>query len=313
MLIKFVSYLALRALAFHIIFFLDSILFSWSYKTMRHLILIILVLFCVLTFSTSCSTTTATNTQSEPTEDLKTSHDLFEPAVDLKTPQNFYEPTEDVEEPQVLYNSDFYVEIYKVEELSDDFLLQEGQEPLVFYSDDIESDVNDIKSNYYFSIGFYGYNGPANPLIEEEIRSLCIDKKAAIGVYTFEETDTRTGAYNSYSIKRYDYYAYIFVPMDDNLIDYFYRVGISVYDLSSSKKLATKRNTGAVVDTVYYNSPAYFSSLFKDDVITEVNGISIINANHLNSLLDSYDSTQEIEITYYRDGVPYKTSLTPLY
>lgn len=286
-LIKFVSYLALKALAFHIIFFLDSILFSWSYKAMRHLILIILVLFCVLTFSTSCSTITATSTQSETRED--------------------------VEEPQVFYDSKYYEEIYTVKDLPEDCLLQEGQEPLVFYSDDIESDVNDIKSNYYFSIGFYGYNGPANPLIEEEIRSLCIDKKAAIGVYTFEETDTRTGAYNSYSIKRYDYYAYIFVPMDDNLIDYFYRVGISVYDLSSSKKLATKRNTGAVVDTVYYNSPAYFSSLFKGDVITEVNGISIINANHLNSLLDSYDSTQEIEITYYRDGVPYKTSLTPLY
>ena len=287
MLFKIVSYLALRALAFHKIFFLDSILFSWSDKAMKQLILFILVLFCFLSFSTSCSTTTATNTQSEPTEDL--------------------------EEPQVLYNSDFYEEIYNVEKLSEDFLLQEGQEPLVFYSDDIDSDINDIKSNYYFSIGFYGYNGPANPLIEEEIRSLCIDKKAAIGVYTFEEADTRTGAYNSYSIKRYDYYGYLFVPMNLDLIAYFYRVGISAYDLEASDKITTKRNTGAVVDTIYYNSPAYFSSLFKGDVITEVNGISITNAGQLKTLLDSYDSTQEIEITYYRDGVSYKTSLTPLY
>ena len=287
MLFKIVSYLALRALAFHKIFFLDSILFSWSDKAMKQLILFILVLFCFLSFSTSCSTTTATNTQSEPTEDL--------------------------EEPQVLYNSDFYEEIYNVEKLSEDFLLQEGQEPLVFYSDDIDSDINDIKSNYYFSIGFYGYNGPANPLIEEEIRSLCIDKKAAIGDYTFEEADTRTGAYNSYSIKRYDYYGYLFVPMNLDLIAYFYRVGISAYDLEASDKITTKRNTGAVVDTIYYNSPAYFSSLFKGDVITEVNGISITNAGQLKTLLDSYDSTQEIEITYYRDGVSYKTSLTPLY
>lgn len=286
-LIKFVSYLALKALAFHIIFFLDSILFSWSYKTMRHLILIILVLFCVLTFSTSCSTTTATNTQSETRED--------------------------VEEPQVFYDSKYYEEIYTVKDLPEDCFLQKGQEPQIFYSDDIASEVNELLSNYYIILGLYGYNGPANPLIEEVIRSLCIDKKAAIGVYTFEEADTRTGAYNSYSIKRYDYYGYLFVPMNLDLIAYFYRVGISAYDLEASDKITTKRNTGAVVDTIYYNSPAYFSSLFKGDVITEVNGISITNAGQLKTLLDSYDSTQEIEITYYRDGVSYKTSLTPLY
>ena len=254
---------------------------------MRHLILIILVLFCVLTFSTSCSTITATSTQSETRED--------------------------VEEPQVFYDSKYYEEIYTVEDLPEDCLLQEGQEPEVFYSDDIDSDINELKSNYYFIIGSYGYNGPINPLIEEEIRSLCKDKKASIGVYTFKETDTRTGVNNSYSIKRFDHYAYIFVPMNYDLINYYYRIGILTYDLSASKKIATKRNTGAVVDVVYYNSPAYFSSLFKGDVITEVNGITITNADQLKTLLDSYDSTQEIEITYYRDGVPYKTSLTPLY
>lgn len=280
---------------------------------MRHLILIILVLFCFLTFSTSCSTITATNTQSEPTEDVEASPVLYEPTEDVETPQVLYEHTEDVEAPQILYDSKFYEELYAVEELPEDCLLQEGQEPIVFYSDDIESDINELRSSYYFIIGSYGYNGPANPLIEEEIRSLCIDKKAAIGVYSFEETDTRTGINNSYSIKRYDYYGYLFVPMNLDLIAYNYRIGIMAYDLSASKKLATKRNTGAVIGIIYYDSPAYYSDLFKGDVITEVNGITITNADQLNSLLDSYDSTQEIEITYYRDGVSHKTSLTPLY
>lgn len=280
---------------------------------MRHLILIILVLFCFLTFSTSCSTITATNTQSEPTEDVEASPVLYEPTEDVETPQVLYEHTEDVEAPQVLYDSKFYEELYAVEELPEDCLLQEGQEPIVFYSDDIESDINKLRSSYYFIIGSYGYNGPANPLIEELFRSLCIDKKAAIGVYSFEETDTRTGAYNSYSIKRYDYYGYLFVPMNLDMIAYNYRIGIMAYDLSASKKLATKRNTGAVIGIIYYDSPAYYSDLFKGDVITEVNGITITNADQLNSLLDSYDSTQEIEITYYRDGVSHKTSLTPLY
>lgn len=280
---------------------------------MKHIILIILVLFCILTFSTSCSTITATNTQSKPTEDVESSPVLYEPTEDVETPQVLYEPTEDVKIPQVLYDSKFYEELYAVEELPEDCLLQEGQEPIVFYSDDIESDINELRSSYYFIIGSYGYNGPANPLIEELFRSLCIDKKAAIGVYSFEETDTRTGAYNSYSIKRYDYYGYLFVPMNLDLIAYNYRIGIMAYDLSASNKLATKRNTGAVIGIIYYGSPAYYSDLFKGDVITEVNGITITNADQLNLLLDSYDSTQEIEITYYRDGVSHKTSLTPLY
>ena len=254
---------------------------------MKQWILFILVLFCFLSFSTSCSTTTTANTQSEPIKE--------------------------VEEPQVLYNSDFYDALINADNLSEDCFLQKGQEPQIFYSDDIASEVNELLSNYYIILGLYGYNGPANPLIEEEIRSLCIDKKAAIGVYTFEEADTRTGVNNPYSIRRYNYYAYIFVPMDDNLIDYFYRVGILAYDLEASDKITTKRNTGAIVGTIYYNSPAYFSSLFKGDVITEINGITITNADQLKTLLNSYDSTQEIEITYYPDGVPYKTSLTPLY
>ena len=103
------------------------------------------------------------------------------------------------------------------------------------------------------------------------------------------------------------------MPFINNLISYCYRVGISAYDLSASEKIATKRNTGAVVSIIYYDSPAYYSDLFKGDVITEVNGISITNADQLNSLLDTFDSTQEIEITYYRDGDSHKTSITPLY
>lgn len=246
---------------------------------MRHLILFVIFLLC---FFTGCSTTTTTTTQAEPIED--------------------------VVEPQVLYNSKFYDELYNVEELSEDYLLQEGQEPQIIFSTDIASDINEIQSNYYFGIGFYGYNGPANLSFEEEVRELCIDKRASVCVYTYEES-TRTG----FSIPRYDYFAHFFVPMNDDLIEYFYRVGIQAYDLSASEKVSTKRNTGAVVGIIYYNSPAYFSDLFKGDIITEVNGTSITSAKQLHSLLDTFDSTQEIEITYYRDGVPYKTSLTPLY
>lgn len=254
---------------------------------MRQLILIVIVLLC---FFTGCSTTTNTST------------------TDIQA-----EVKEEASQSPVSYNLDFYDAMINEDNLSEDCFLQKGQEPQIFYSYDIASDVNELLSNYYLLLGSYGYNGPANPMLEEELRELCIDKKAAIGVYTYEETGALTGISNSYSIKRYNYFAYILVPMDENLIDYFYRVGILASDLEASDKITTKRNTGAIISTIFYNSPAYFSNLFKGDVITEVNGISITNGSQLLSLLDSYDSSQEIEITYYRDGVPYKTSLTPLY
>lgn len=204
-------------------------------------------------------------------------------------------------------------------ELPEECYLQEGEEPKIYYSNDILSDLDYLKSNYYYALGYASYNGPSDSSLDKKVRDFCIQKKAPIGIYNYEYTDTRTGFssnlyyVNSYSIKRYDYTIMIFAPMPDFMIYYYMRIGLSCSDLTQSDKMNAKRNTGAVVNTVYNDSPAYFSSLFKGDVITEVNGISITNADQLNSLLDSYDSTQEIEITYYRDGISNKTSLTPLY
>ena len=212
----------------------------------------------------------------------------------------------------------FYTQSFS-EELPEECYLQEGEEPKIYYSENIMEDLNYLQSSYYYALGYSSYNGPADSSLEKEVRNLCLIKRAPIGIYNYEYTDTRTGIISSqyyissYSIERYDYTIIVFAPMPDFMIYHYMRIGLACSNLNQSDKANTKRNTGAVVKTVFYDSPAYYSDLFKGDVITEVNGITITNADQLNSLLDSYDSTQEIEITYYRDGVSHKTSLTPLY
>ncbi|MDD7254412.1 PDZ domain-containing protein [Bullifex porci] len=212
----------------------------------------------------------------------------------------------------------FYTQSFS-EELPEECYLQEGEEPKIYYSENIMEDLNYLQSNYYYALGYSSYNGPADSSLEKEVRKLCLIKRAPIGIYNYEYTDTRTGItsnqyyISSYSIKRYDYTIIVFAPMPDFMIYHYMRIGLACSNLNQSDKANTKRNTGAVIKTVFYDSPAYYSDLFKGDVITEVNGITITNADQLNLLLDSYDSTQEIEITYYRDGVSHKTSLTPLY
>ena len=215
--------------------------------------------------------------------------------------------------------SDFYEEWLTPAQVTEDCLLKDGEEPKVYYSTDLDSDIYYLRSNYYWVLGYSGYNGPGDSDLSSQVKELCLEKRAPIGLYTYEYTDTRSGVtgygkyISSYSIKRYDYSIYLFVPMPDNLMAYFARIGLSYSDMNSSERLAQHRNTGASVLTVFEESPAYYANLSRGDVIIAVNGQDVVNSKSLDSIFDSCSSSEDVVITFLRSGIEHTTTLRPLY
>lgn len=204
--------------------------------------------------------------------------------------------------------SSFYESWIPSEYIPSECFLQEGEDPQIYYSSDIYSDIYFLRSNYYIILGNSSYNGPAEDSVESEIESLCRETGAKIALYTAQYTDTRTGVtgYNgyisSYAIKRYDYDILLFVPMPYEMIVNYAKIGLAYNDLSSSERLSAHQNTGAVIDVVFEKSPAFYANLAPGDIITEVNGETIYDSDSLDTAFDSLSNEKEAVIKYIRDG-----------
>ena len=172
---------------------------------------------------------------------------------------------------------DFYNSNYKDGELSSECYLQEGEEPQVYYSSNIMNDINFMKSNGYQILGYSSFNGPAQgDELKEHVENMCKLKKAKVGLYNFDYTDTRYGwtQYGSYSIQRYDYTVVLFVTLPVAYIQN-QRTGFEVIDLTQESRTSLQRNTGAVIDVVYNKSNAFYANVIRNDVLIEINGIPI--------------------------------------
>lgn len=214
---------------------------------------------------------------------------------------------------------DFYEEMLPAEYIDPESYLPEGEEPSVYYSSDIASDIYFLRSNYYWILGSASYNGPNDSSLPSEIASLCKEKGARIGLYTSQYTDTRHGiisssySISSYSIDRYDYLVVLFVPMSLDDILYCSRVGLSTRDLETSDRISLGQNTGAYVSIVYQDSPAFYANLAPGDIITEANGVTIYDSASLDNIFNSLTSEDTIELKYVRNGIERECSFAPLF
>lgn len=228
----------------------------------------------------------------------------------------------------------FYTEVQTIESISEECRLAENEEPKVFYSDDIQSDLYFVRSNYFQVIGYSTWNGPdengagGEDCLQDEIVSFCKEKSAKVAIYSEKYTDTRNEIYsipltnnhyysdsngymhsysttsfmtNSYSVNRYDYDVYFFVPYSQPYIK-APKIGIEFRNLDSADRIKFQRNTGVLVDVVYENSPAFFANLSRGDMIIEINGENILNGESYNSVSSKLSANDSVEIKYIRNG-----------
>ena len=229
--------------------------------------------------------------------------------------------------------SDFYVPLFDAKMDKNLITLKQGEEPKILYSDNIENDYLEILSNHYACIGYTSVNGPEQSQSEfvNKIKQQCLENKAILAIYNRNYTDTRngtisipgqqttthsgsiygSGGYGSYtgtsrtttmnnynySVRRYDYLVYYFVPINSKL-----KFGISHEDLNNESRQKYQRNTGAFVYVVYKNTPAFYANILRGDIIIRVNQYIINSANDLTNVLDKYKSGDTIEVELLRNN-----------
>ena len=66
--------------------------------------------------------------------------------------------------------------------------------------------------------------------------------------------------------------------------------------------MAVRRNTGAYISLVYEKSPAFYANLAKGDVIIEINGTEILDANSINAATIFLTAGSPVTIRYLRYG-----------
>ena len=194
--------------------------------------------------------------------------------------------------------SKFYTPWHEDNYFPENAFLKDGEKPQIIKASDLNSKFREISSNWYWCIGSSGFNSAQ--LSEKEtyksLRKLALAQKAKIVLWAKNYTNTDINSYafasfNSFanasfysnqatafagtsSVKKYDYFAYLFIPIPDENKS-VYTPGFSVSDLTQKDRELHKQNTGVKVSIVFKNTIAYYANITHGDIITEINGKEI--------------------------------------
>jgi len=203
--------------------------------------------------------------------------------------------------------SRWYESWIDINKYSNVITLREGEEPRIIRSSNIDNDFFEIRSDHYTCIGDTGFNGP-DQNITNDIKRQCRQNGATIALYSVNYTDTRYGSSyykgsgGTYSIRRYDYQVYYFVPL---LYTFQLIFGIDGIDLSNKLRQEIGRNTGVYVNIVYKDTPAFYTNILRGDVIIRINNYMINNYKDFLDIYDSFYTSKEVEVEYVRKSQTY--------
>lgn len=219
--------------------------------------------------------------------------------------------------------------------LPEDCFLQEGEDPQIIVSDDLESDMYALQAERYVAIGMAAYYGERDSLYGS-IEAFCRKKGAVKAIYSQMYSDSKettvsstssntyffpyintasTYSYTSYYTFEIDYYDHIlilFARLSEELAALYEFPGIICIDLDNNMKLDAKQNTGAYVSVVFNDTAAAKANIFKGDVITQVNSQPVMGADDyyskISTLLERGESM--VDLTYWRNGEKETVSLS---
>ena len=73
------------------------------------------------------------------------------------------------------------------------------------------------------------------------------------------------------------------------------------FEPADALKLGLDRVQGALVETVYPETPAAAAGMHGDDVVLQVDGVPIRNENHLINLITALPAGQKVRLRVWRD------------
>lgn len=197
-------------------------------------------------------------------------------------------------------------------------LIGPNEEPQVFVSSSLDRDIKILRSKRYIVVGYSSFNGGY-----EDIKNAAAQAKrigATVVLTNSEYTNTQSstsalllpnnqttyhsgsvygsGAYGGYSgtsttygttavpytthQRRYDQVAVYLVKSTQKI-----RFGVSVNDLPPDMRAELERNTGALIDIVIEDTPAFYSNVMAGDVLVSIDGQLVKNGQHALELMRS--------------------------
>ena len=224
--------------------------------------------------------------------------------------------------------TEFYEPFISPAEIPASSRLGEGK-PRIYASNDIENDVLSFRAdNYYRVMGLCSFTGPkwAEDDLRDGIEDLCEDTDSKVAIYgrTYHSTHTSTSSYtssqshyNSFTktynttttstpitntYDRYSYRIYTLAPYTKKEIENWH-LGLGVRDLTPEERKDLKRNTGAFTAIVYNKFPAFYENMAYGDVIININGTQINDAQDFLNVERTLESGDKVQLTYIRNGI----------
>lgn len=210
----------------------------------------------------------------------------------------------------------FYHSYDNLSDVPDVQVLAKGEEPQVYSTNDFDRDVRILMAKGYFPIGYSAFNGGMEPI--ENVKAQARNVGALIVLTSQAYTNTHTSTvplfipnnsttYSSGTVYGYGgsatysgrstTYGSSVVPIttqqqryDQNAV-YLVRstkkprFGIGALDLTPEMRQKLERNTGAVIDIVREDSPAFFANVLPGDILITLNGVEVRNAQHAVELM----------------------------
>ena len=168
----------------------------------------------------------------------------------------------------------FYKPLADPRELQDVELLKPGQEPQLFRTANLDNDIKNFRSKQYLPVGLSSFNGGYED--ERGIKA----QAARVGASVVLVHAASTKAHAAAPKQRYDQVAVFFVKSTKKL-----KFGVAVTELTPEQRTSLGRNTGAIVEVVMENSPAFNANVLPGDILVEVNGVSVQNVQHAVELM----------------------------
>jgi hypothetical protein len=211
----------------------------------------------------------------------------------------------------------FYKPYIEPNNLTDVELLQPGEEPKVYGTNDFDKDIRILRSKMYIPIGYSSFNGKYED--ESMVKAQAKRVGATVVLVNSQYTNTQTstaplfipnssttyssgsvyggGIYGGYSgssttygttvvpittqQRRYDQTAVFFVKSTKKL-----KFGVFINNLNDAQRRELERNTGAVIEIVVEESPAFYSNVLPGDILIMVNGVNVRDAKHALDLME---------------------------
>lgn len=228
----------------------------------------------------------------------------------------------------------FYQSFWDGKTLPSTESLGPDEQPKVLSSADLHRDIQILRAKKYLVLGYSSFNGGYEDTRNAVEQAKKIGASVVLINSKFTNTQTTTSAllvptsqttqhsgtistlggsgiytgtsttYGStvmpftISQQRYDQTAFYLAKRKDK-----FKFGLELFDLSPELRRELERNTGALIEIVIEDSPAFYSNVIAGDVLIDVDGVPVRNSAHAAKLMQGVgDERFSSELTVIRNG-----------